>query len=163
MILYHGTIMPVPSPLAHIGREELDFGKGFYLTKIKEQAEAWARKKMFIEHASRAVLNVYEFDSEAAIGSGISYLSMPQYDKEWLDFVVGNRKGHNHWRTYKVIEGGVANDRVIDTLEDYMTGRITAEQALGQLRFAKPNHQICILDQQVIDTYLHFVESVEIK
>ncbi|MFW5599233.1 MAG: DUF3990 domain-containing protein, partial [Bacteroidales bacterium] len=33
--------MPVPSPLAHIGREELDFGKGFYLTKIKEQAEAW--------------------------------------------------------------------------------------------------------------------------
>ena len=105
MILYHGTIMPVPSPLAHIGREELDFGKGFYLTKIKEQAEAWARKKMFIEHASRAVLNVYEFDSEAAIGSGISYLSMPQYDKEWLDFVVGNRKGHNHWRAYKVIEG----------------------------------------------------------
>lgn len=163
MILYHGTIMPVPSPLAHIGREELDFGKGFYLTKIKEQAEAWARKKMFIEHASRAVLNVYEFDSEAAIGSGISYLSMPQYDKEWLDFVVGNRKGHNHWLAYKVIEGGVANDRVIDTVEDYMTGRITAEQALGQLRFAKPNHQICILDQQVIDTYLHFVESVEIK
>lgn len=163
MILYHGTIMPVPSPLAHIGREELDFGKGFYLTKIKEQAEAWARKKMFIEHASRAVLNVYEFDSEAAIGSGISYLSMPQYDKEWLDFVVGNRKGHNHWRAYNVIEGGVANDRVIDTVEDYMTGRITAEQALGQLRFAKPNHQICILDQQVIDTFLHFVESVEIK
>ena len=62
-----------------------------------------------------------------------------------------------------MIEGGVANDRVIDTVEDYMTGRITAEQALGQLRFAKPNHQICILDQQVIDTYLHFVESVEIK
>ena len=31
----------------------------------------------------------------------------------------------------------MANDQVIDTFEDYFAGRITAEQAIGQLRFAK--------------------------
>ncbi|MGM9717332.1 MAG: DUF3990 domain-containing protein, partial [Prevotella sp.] len=60
------------------------------------------------------------------------------------------------------IEGGVANDRVIDTVEDYMIGRITAEQALGQLKYAKPNHQICILNQEIIDKYLKFIGSKEL-
>lgn len=40
-------------------------------------------------------------------------------------------------------KGGVANDQVIDTVEDYENGRITAEQALDQLRYKKPNNQIC--------------------
>lgn len=58
------------------------------------------------------------------------------------------------------MEGGVANDRVIDTVEDYEKGIITAEQALGQLRYKNVNHQICILNQQVIDRYLTFVECI---
>jgi len=33
---------------------------------------------------------------------------------------------------------------------------ITAEQALGQLRYRKVNHQICILNQEIIDRYLIF-------
>ena len=43
-----------------------------------------------------------------------------------------------------------------------MIGRITAEQALGQLKYAKPNHQICILNQEIIDKYLTFIESKEL-
>ena len=38
---------------------------------------------------------------------------------------------------------------------------ITAEQALGQLRYKKVNHQICILNQEVIDGYLTFVKSAD--
>jgi hypothetical protein len=56
-----------------------------------------------------------------------------------------------------VIEGGVANDNVIDTVEDYENGIITAEQALGQLIYKKVNHQICIRSQIVIDTCLKFI------
>ena len=52
---------------------------------------------------------------------------------------------------------------MIDTVEDYENGRITAEQALGQLAYKKVNHQICIRAQKVIDTYLRHVESVELK
>ena len=59
---------------------------------------------------------------------------------------------------YDIVEGGVANDNVIDTVEDYEKGIITAEQALGQLKYKKVNHQLCILNQAVIDKYLTFTE-----
>lgn len=58
-----------------------------------------------------------------------------------------------------MVEGGVANDNVIDTVEDYENGVITAEQALGQLRYKAVNHQICILNQDIVDRYLTFVSS----
>ena len=34
MILYHGSDIEVRHPLVHVGRSELDFGPGFYLTAI---------------------------------------------------------------------------------------------------------------------------------
>ena len=64
---------------------------------------------------------------------------------------------------YDIVEGGVANDNVIDTVEDYEKGIITAEQAIGQLRYKKVNHQLCILSQTVIDKYLTFTESIVIE
>ena len=68
-----------------------------------------------------------------------------------------------HLSEFDVVEGGVANDNVIDTVEDYEKGIITAEQALGQLRYKKVNHQICFLSQFVIDKYLKYVESFQLK
>lgn len=62
-------------------------------------------------------------------------------------------------KQYDIIEGGVANDNVIDTVEDYENDIITAEQALGQLRYKKVNHQICIFNQEIIDKYLKFEHS----
>jgi len=62
-------------------------------------------------------------------------------------------------KQYDIVEGGVANDNVIDTVEDYENGIITAEQALGQLRYKRVNHQICILNQEIIDKFLTFKNS----
>lgn len=43
-----------------------------------------------------------------------------------------------------------------------LTGAVS-EQALGQLRFAKPTHQMCIRRQTIIDRCLRFIaiEPVE--
>ena len=54
----------------------------------------------------------------------------------------------------------MANDNVIDTVELYEKGIITAEQAIGQLRYKKVKHQICIHSQEIIDNFLHFGSSV---
>ncbi|MDE6562076.1 MAG: DUF3990 domain-containing protein [Muribaculaceae bacterium] len=40
--LYHGSYIAVPSPLVGLGRTKVDFGQGFYLTNLHEQAKAWA-------------------------------------------------------------------------------------------------------------------------
>ncbi len=64
---------------------------------------------------------------------------------------------------YDLVEGGVANDNVIDTVEDYENGIITAEQALGQLKYKAVNHQLCILNQAIVDKFLTFVSSTIVK
>ena len=160
--LYHGSTVRIEQPLAHVGREDLDFGQGFYLTSYQDQARRWAIRMKLIRNVENAYINVYEFDCESVAKAGYRHLYFQTYDQEWLDFIVQSRKGLKPWEGYDVIQGGVANDRVIDTVEDYLSQRITAEQALGQLRYVKPNHQICILNQSVIDHWLRFVDCVSI-
>jgi len=36
--VYHGGTEPISLPLVSAGREGLDFGKGFYVTLLREQA-----------------------------------------------------------------------------------------------------------------------------
>lgn len=160
MTLYHGSQVSVTQPNAKAGRKNLDFGPGFYHTKIREQAESWAvvmagRKG----RNAQPVLNTYHFDLDRAKADGIRIKSFPAYDLEWLDYVVDCRRGKDVSNDFDIVEGGIANDNVIDTVEDYEKGIITAEQALGQLRYKKVNHQLCILNQTVIDKYLTYVES----
>lgn len=155
MILFHGSNIVVEKPLVNVGRKELDFGPGFYLTSLREQAERWARRVCVIRRSITPVISRFTFD-EGNLPSGIKRLTLNNYDQEWLDFIVASRRGEKVWLGYDIIEGGVANDQVIDTVEDYYSGRITAEQAIGQLRFAKPTHQICINSQEIVDRFLHF-------
>ena len=42
MEIYHGSNIAVKEPIAYAGRRNLDFGKGFYTTRIKSQAQKWA-------------------------------------------------------------------------------------------------------------------------
>lgn len=164
MTLYHGSHTAVPQPLVKVGRKNVDFGQGFYLTRLEEQASAWA--EIIASRRSRTVVpvvSVYTFDRDKAIADGVRFLIFETYNLEWLYFVVGCRKGVDHSEEYDVVEGGVANDNVIDTVEDYEKGIITAEQALGQLQYKKVNHQICILNQKVVDNYLRFTGSKEVK
>ena len=164
MTLYHGSYLSIPAPLAKAGRKNLDFGHGFYVTKLQKQAEDWAR--IIATRRGRniiPVVNVYRFNRSKAEQDKIRFKVFDSYDLEWLNYVVDCRKGKDISSDYDLVEGGVANDNVIDTVEDYEKGIITAEQALGQLRYKKVNHQICILNQSVIDNYLVFVESISLN
>lgn len=160
MELFHGSFVVVSEPSVVAGRENLDFGRGFYLTCLRSQAEAWA--KVIASRRGRRikpVISVFRFDREQAAADGVRFRVFESYDLEWLDYVVSCRRGESISADFEVVEGGVANDNVIDTVEDYEKGIITAEQALGQLRYKKVNHQLCILSQIVVDKYLHFVED----
>jgi len=45
MLVYHGSTVKIEKPDLTIGRYNLDFGKGFYTTTLKEQSEKWAKRK----------------------------------------------------------------------------------------------------------------------
>ena len=108
-------------------------------------------------------VSVFHFNETQAIADGIRFKRFESYDIDWLNYVVDCRRGKDVSSEYDAVEGGVANDNVIDTVEDYEKGIITAEQALGQLRYKAVNHQICILNQFVIDKYIKFVECITLS
>ncbi len=156
--VFHGSIEVIPNPLVHVGRQNLDFGKGFYITDIKKQAKTWAGIKSSYLMDAKSVINEYLFDFDNAIKE-FRYKRFEKYDTEWLHFILDSRDGKMVWRDYDIIEGGVANDRVIDTVEAYKAGHISEENALRELSKHQPNNQICILKQAVIDKYLKFSKS----
>lgn len=151
-VLYHGSTVVVEHPLVNVGRTDLDFGRGFYLTPYLEQAQRWAVRMKTLRKASQAVVNCYELSPWNDAKSRF----FEAYDKEWLDFIVGSRAGRMPWEDFDVIEGGVADDRVIDAVEAYINGFADVEHTLAKLAYSKPNNQICILSQRLIDENLHF-------
>ena len=158
--LYHGSIVEVKKPFVGVGRRKVDFGQGFYMTRMRKQAELWAKAVAGRHPGTTAMLNMYMFDNVKALQIAAErYKKFEQYDLDWLEYVIDSRKGGKRQSRYDVVEGGVANDNVIDIVEDYENGVITAEQALGQLAYKKVNHQICIHSQKIIDECVRFVES----
>lgn len=154
MRLYHTSNVIVFQPDVCHSRKHLDFGIGFYLTPLEQQARTYGQR--FIRRGEPAIMNIFDLSDDM---SGISRKIFSAYDGEWLDYITACRKGLPH-QQYDIIEGGIADDQVFDTVDLYLQGIYTREQALDQLQWKKPNHQLCIASQQVLDTYLRFVESI---
>lgn len=64
MIVYHGSDMIVEHPDVRHSFRDLDFGRGFYVTTVKTQAERWARRKAMFSRETMPVLNEYEMSED---------------------------------------------------------------------------------------------------
>lgn len=157
LTVYHGASLEIKTPKVDVGRTNLDFGPGFYVTDIYTQAKDWA-VKIGNDRDQTPIVNVYHLRQRELL-SNCKSLIFETYNKEWLEFVTQSRLGNQPWIGYDYIEGGVADDRVVNTIRLYMTGFISAEDALNRLQYFKPTNQICLLNQQMTDRYLSFLES----
>lgn len=108
MKLYHGSTVSVRRPNIRKGRKATDFGKGFYTTTSFEQARKWALLKKNREQSKKAVVSVYEVPDSIFDGE-YSVCQFTGATKEWLEFVVGNRRGKETGGVYDLIMGPVAN------------------------------------------------------
>lgn len=158
LTVYHGSTDEIKSPLVHVGRKNLDFYSGFYITDIYLQAKEWAEQVADFRNAA-PVVSVYHLQQKKILDC-CNHKVFDAYNREWLDFVTANRLGKDAWQGYDYVEGGVANDRVINTVHLYMNGFISANEAIGRLKYFKPTNQICILNQQLLDEHLTFVKSI---
>lgn len=156
MRLYHSSNVIVDCPDIQHSRQYLDFGRGFYLTSIYDQAVRYAQR--FKRRGQPAWLNIYELSDEAQQWKSRHFDS---YDKEWLDFVASCREGEDKG-DYDMIIGGIANDKVILTLDRYFMGEISQEEALGLLKYEKPNIQYCIRSESMLQKCLTFVGAESI-
>ena len=109
MKVYHGSTQAVEYPLVGVGRENLDFGKGFYVTDIYAQAERWGAVMALRHPGSTSVVNIYELDVEKINSSGYKWLHFDGYNNDWLEFIVSSRLGKQPWLEYDIVEGEVYN------------------------------------------------------
>lgn len=154
IFVYHGGTEQIENPICKFGRKSLDFGQGFYVTDILEQAITWG-ENIALARNKAVVVNRYKLNREEILNNYRCKI-FQSYDKEWLEFIVGNRTGQNTAAKFDYVEGGVANDRVIDTINLYISGLMDLNTALGELSKHQPINQICILNQEIINKHLVF-------
>ena len=82
MIVYHGATIAIQKPLVNVDRKHLDFGEGFYMTDLPEQAISWAQRP--INAGKDHVLNTYEFDIGALFPKAIAIsILLPMIPSGW--------------------------------------------------------------------------------
>ncbi len=101
------------------------------------------------------LLNRYNLDRDAILSIGRCKV-FSAYNADWLEFIIACRQGADPSKEYDYIEGGVANDRVIDTVNLYILGLMDLNTALGRLSEHRPNNQMCLLNQALTDKYLEY-------
>lgn len=159
MKLYHGSLVTVKKPSVLKGRNTVDFGKGFYTTTSFEQAQKWADLKRKRSGVSRAVVSIYEAPDDLLNGR-YATLNFTGPTKDWLDFVVKNRKGQGDGH-YDLTLGPVANDQLYATIRLYEQGVVTADAAIEMLKAHVLFDQLAFHNQVAADE-LFFVEAVEV-
>lgn len=145
MILYHGSYIEITNPDLKHSRDNVDFGRGFYTTTIYEQAVKWCNK--FKRRGQESVVSRYCFNEEKLCN--LKVLRFDSYSEEWLDFILNCRSGEDI-TDYDIVIGGVANDKVFNTVELFFDGLIDKKEAIKRLRYEKPNLQVCLRSEKAL-------------
>lgn len=156
MIVFHTSNTVVSSPDVLHSRKYLDFGQGFYVTPTKIQAINYAQR--FTMWGEKAYLNSYEM---APSPLDFRCKRFDSYNEEWLDYVSACRSGMPV-EQFDIVEGGIADDKVYNTIDLYFAHQISKEEALRRLIAVRPNQQICFLSQKAIDTCLKYLKTEQL-
>lgn len=158
MIVYHGSSEVVRQPDTLHSYRALDFGKGFYVTTVREQAERWARRKADL-FGGTPVVSRYRMRDDL---SQFRVRRFPDDLMEWIEFVCDCRDGKPTYQQYDIIIGKVANDKVFRVVDMYHSGIWDKERALHEIR-AYPNYdQIAFITQSAIDALLQYDGCLEV-
>ena len=140
MILYHGSNTKIEKIDLSKCRPYKDFGKGFYLTEIREQAEKMASRTAHI-YEGEPIVTEFEFDESA-----LSKLSVKQFDgpnEEWALFVLANRSKEHEQPThsYDIVIGPVADDDIAQLFRNFNDGYINLTMLVEGLKYKKVSSQ----------------------
>lgn len=150
MILYHGSNVEVKNVNLKICKPYRDFGKGFYLTDIRLQAENMAKRTTRIKGGS-PVLNVFEIDDDFLDNPKLrvkDFSTIPT--EEWASFVMNNRNRDfediksalcNQDNKYDVVHGPVANDAMATLFQQLEQGFIDLEMMKKRMTYKELSMQ----------------------
>ena len=159
MRVYHGSDTLVSVIDLQKCKPNRDFGRGFYVTKLRAQAESMA-KRVTKYSKKTPVVTEYEFDEYAYQDDDLNVLRFDAYNEDWLNFVVLNRNADKRRQAheYDIVEGNVADDKISRNITKYLKGKISKQDFLEMLKYSEPNHQICFCTINSLQM-LDFIEN----
>ena len=159
MILYHGSNLNIETIDLDKCRPYKDFGRGFYLTTLKEQAAQMARRVARIRDGAPCI-NVYEVPDD--------FMQLPDLNirdfgetasQEWAFFVMNNRNSKscdyasrecNHDNKYDIVRGPVADDDMAMLFRQYENHLIDFEMLERGMTYKKMTNQYSFHTQRAI-------------
>ena len=154
---YHGTNMIFSDIDLNLCRLRTDFGKGFYIGTNLGVSREWAKSQSMrheVPTVIRFVLSKVIFDlNDKSLKR--CWFSSPSVD--WLNFVRDNRslvaqdlpnKEPRH--DYDIVYGPIANDKVVDVVDEYIDGTISADEAIQRVKVIKSVYQISLHTQKAL-------------
>lgn len=150
MILYHGTNADFDKIDLNKTRPYKDFGKGFYLTDIRQQAFDLGKKRSDI-WGGTPVVQEYQFDEKILTTDELKFLRFDKPTAMWADFIFKNRsRSENFLHDYDIVQGPIADDGVAYLLNLYEDGLRTLEELAKELEYKKLNNQYCFLTERAL-------------
>jgi len=140
LILYHGSNCDFDEVDISKSKDKRDFGKGFYTTTLREQAEDWAAA-LFDRYKGDGVF-IYELELD--LTTKLSVKRFEGFSEEWLLMVQKNRTLGGIQHKFDIVQGPVANDRTARTIALYIAGIINANEAIKRLQSNRVNDQVSL-------------------
>lgn len=138
LILFHGSNIAFNKIDLKKSHNRRDFGRGFYCTVLESQASEWAHRLFLRYHTGGRYVYRYIFRQTEEL----RVKHFPALDKEWLEFIKENRTKGGIQHNYDVVIGPVADDNTMETVQLYLSGIFSAEEAVERLRYNKVNNQV---------------------
>ena len=157
LTLYHGSNIIFGDISLEKSRDRRDFGRGFYTTTIREQAEQWAASLYKRYGGDGKELYIYEFQNDP----GFKVKTYAGLTLEWLDMIKENRISGGLRHDFDIVKGPVANDNTMPTIALYVDGTLNAEATLAQLAFLKANDQVSSHTDRAVRALI-FIERIEL-
>ena len=164
--LYHGSEQIIESPTFGLGKQNNDFGLGFYCTESEELVKEWA-----VSSLRNGFVNRYSLDTEYL---KILNLNSPNYTiLNWIAVLVAHRlfsiKSPAAQRAkrylidnfgvnvnaYDLIIGYRADDSYFDFATSFLNNGISVQQLANAMRLGKLGEQIVIKSNYAF-TLLHY-------
>ncbi len=152
--LYHGSNVGINNIDLNRCHPDKDFGKGYYLTDIRSQAEAMAIRRTRIAGEGSPILTTYTFDETLLHSTELKVKIFDTPNEEWALFILANREasltGYKH--DYDIVIGPIADDGVAFQLDRYTRGIIDLPTLVKELSFRKLNRQYYFGTERAIQT-----------
>ena len=161
MRVFHGSDTYIDVIRLEKCKPNKDFGRGFYVTKLAEQAQDMANRVSRWSDQKPAITEL-EFDENAFDDDDINALRFDVYDERWLDFIILNRNKstRKNIHEYDIVEGPVADDAVAIRIDAFLDGLVTKSDFLEELKFKhQVTHQICFCTIRS----LQFIKRIDAK